>query len=155
MYQPTGAAIAAWKRQMGACYLPLQTRSRVLTCVPSSMVCRVKSISGRGFFSFTARMAVSRYLDWSKGCWAFSMLGDFWTETRRWREETASCEATRGEYKWGGRQRPWVAAGETGPRLVHALRIGQDTNLGHAGTAWAREESSLSSSRAVALVEEL
>lgn len=38
---------------------PLHTRSMVLTCVPSSMVWIVKSISGRGFFSWMARMALS------------------------------------------------------------------------------------------------
>src|ERR1700753_1002126 len=43
-------------------YLPLQTRSVVFTWVPSSMVCRVKSISGGGFLFLTARMALS------KGC---------------------------------------------------------------------------------------
>ena len=31
-------------------YTPLHTLSIVLTCVPSSMVWRVKSISGTGFF---------------------------------------------------------------------------------------------------------
>lgn len=35
--------------------VPLQTRSCVLTCVPSSIVCRVKSISGTGRLSWTAR----------------------------------------------------------------------------------------------------
>ena len=37
------------------CYVPLQTLSCVLTCVPSSMVWSVKSISGTGFLSMTAR----------------------------------------------------------------------------------------------------
>lgn len=41
--------------------IPLHTRSRVDTWVPSSMVCRVKSISGIGFFSLTARMAFSSF----------------------------------------------------------------------------------------------
>lgn len=40
--------------------IPLHTRSVVLTWEPSSMVCRVKSISGAGFFCLTARMAVSK-----------------------------------------------------------------------------------------------
>lgn len=43
--------------------VPLMTRSSVLTCVPSSMVCRVKSISGTGFFWLTARTAFWMY--WS------------------------------------------------------------------------------------------
>lgn len=56
--------------------VPLQTRSMVLTCVPSSMVWMLKSISGRGFFSFIARMALStcKMRWWSavvgeKGAW--------------------------------------------------------------------------------------
>jgi membrane-bound inhibitor of C-type lysozyme len=51
-----------------AIFVPLQTRSLVLTWLPSSMVCKLKSISGSGFFSWTARMALSMYLAWSKGC---------------------------------------------------------------------------------------
>jgi hypothetical protein len=44
--------------------LPLTTRSIVETCVLSSMVCNVKSISGTGFFSCTARaMALSILAD--------------------------------------------------------------------------------------------
>lgn len=43
--------------------LPLQTRSSVLTWVPSSMTWMEKSISGRGFFSRIARMALST-------CWS-------------------------------------------------------------------------------------
>lgn len=35
--------------------IPLHTLSCVDTCVPSSIVCKVKSISGTGFFSVTAR----------------------------------------------------------------------------------------------------
>lgn len=49
-------------------HLPLQTRSCVLTCVPSSMVCRVKSISGTCFLFCTARIALSRYAFWSTPC---------------------------------------------------------------------------------------
>lgn len=41
--------------------IPLQTRSSVDTWDPSSMVCSVKSISGGGFFSFTARIAFSSF----------------------------------------------------------------------------------------------
>jgi hypothetical protein len=39
---------------------PLQTRSSVLTWVPSSMVCKVKSVSGGGFLFLTARIALSK-----------------------------------------------------------------------------------------------
>ena len=69
-------AAAGW-RACGAreVRIPLQTRSCVLTWVPSSMVCRVKSISGTGFFCWTARMALSMYDCWSTSCWLFSMLG--------------------------------------------------------------------------------
>ena len=35
--------------------VPLQTRSCVLTCEPSSIVCKEKSISGTGFLSWRAR----------------------------------------------------------------------------------------------------
>lgn len=38
---------------------PLHTLSMVLTWVPSSIVWMVKSISGTGFFSWMARMALS------------------------------------------------------------------------------------------------
>ena len=38
---------------------PLQTRSCVVTCVPSSMVCKVKSISGTGFFSRIALIVLA------------------------------------------------------------------------------------------------
>lgn len=41
--------------------IPLQTRSSVDTWDPSSMVCSVKSISGGGFFSLTARIAFSSF----------------------------------------------------------------------------------------------
>jgi hypothetical protein len=41
-------------------YQPLQTRSSVFTWVPSSIVCRVKSISGTGFLFRTARIALSK-----------------------------------------------------------------------------------------------
>lgn len=42
--------------------VPLHTLSCVLTCEPSSIVCKVKSISGTGFFSCTARMVLSSCL---------------------------------------------------------------------------------------------
>lgn len=53
---------------------PLQTLSSVLTCVPSSIVWIVKSISGTGFFCCIARIALStwrmRCSSWVTGGWA-------------------------------------------------------------------------------------
>lgn len=46
-------------------HLPLHTLSSVLTCDPSSMVWRLKSISGTGRLLVTARMALSMYWSWS------------------------------------------------------------------------------------------
>ena len=45
--------------EVGRQCAPLQTLSMVLTWLPSSMVCKVKSISGAGFFSLKARRALS------------------------------------------------------------------------------------------------
>jgi hypothetical protein len=104
--------------------VPLQTRSIVLTWVPSSMVCSVKSISGSGFFSWTARMALSMYLVWSKGCWLLSMVGRRESAaTRNW----VRCQRAEGpgnEGRVGRVQDPWVAAAAAGKTRAEAAMLG-------------------------------
>lgn len=59
-------SIDYWKLRILDQSIPLHTLSIVLTWLPSSIVCRVKSISGTGFFWWMARKALST-------CTLFSM----------------------------------------------------------------------------------
>lgn len=55
--------------------IPLQTLSNVETWVPSSIVCRVKSISGTGFFRLTARIAFWIFWVFSSAVLSESAIG--------------------------------------------------------------------------------
>jgi hypothetical protein len=62
------AVTGAERTGVGRGRIPLQTLSIVLTWLPSSIVCKVKSISGIGFFCWRALKALST---WTR----FSILG--------------------------------------------------------------------------------
>jgi hypothetical protein len=78
--------------------IPLHTLSIVLTWVPSSMVCSVKSISGTGRLLVTARTAVSTYLSCSMG-WS-DMIAVCMVVAKRSKSESVEVERAAMPVAW-------------------------------------------------------